>query len=140
MSTLGNGRTTSSIFPWSKVILLVMPFTSTISRAFSMMDDMSTPITCFAPARTANLWNPASQLAVDQCFPYSLYVHAENASSTSYIEDDLILEDMAILVDSIAIRSCANIIFLQCRKIQSANVRKITSTDYLPAFPHECLK
>jgi hypothetical protein len=38
------------------VILSDVPLTATISRAFSMMVDMSTPITCFAPAFTANLF------------------------------------------------------------------------------------
>jgi hypothetical protein len=55
MSTFGNGSSTSSIFPCRRVILSDIPFTATISRAFSMMVDMSTPITCLAPARTANL-------------------------------------------------------------------------------------
>ena len=32
-----------------------MLFAATISLAFSMMEDMSTPITCLAPALTANL-------------------------------------------------------------------------------------
>src|ERR1700753_4207440 len=56
MSTLGNGNCTSSIFPCNRVILSDMPFTATISLALSMIVDMSTPMTCFAPALTANLY------------------------------------------------------------------------------------
>ena len=60
MSTFGKGRVTSSILPCSRVILSAMPLTFTISRAFSMMVDMSTPITCLAPALMANLdWEMA---------------------------------------------------------------------------------
>jgi len=57
MSTFGKGSSTSSIFPCRRVILSDIPFTATISRAFSMIVDMSTPITCLAPAFTANLGN-----------------------------------------------------------------------------------
>ena len=38
-----------------KVILSDMPFTATISRALSIIVDISTPMTCFAPAFAANL-------------------------------------------------------------------------------------
>ena len=55
MSTFGNGSLTSSILPCKSVILSAMPLTFTISCALTMMVDMSTPITCFAPALTANL-------------------------------------------------------------------------------------
>jgi len=55
ISTFGKGNSTSSIFPCRSVILSDIPLTSTISRAFSMIVDISTPITCLAPALTANL-------------------------------------------------------------------------------------
>jgi len=55
MSTFGKGSSISSIFPWISVILSDIPLTLTISRALKMMVDMSTPMTCFAPALTANL-------------------------------------------------------------------------------------
>lgn len=46
----------------------------------------------------------------------SLYVHAENTGSASNIENDLVLEDVTVLVDSVAVGSCANIIFLLGRR------------------------
>ena len=55
MSTLGKGISISSILPWIRVIWSAIPLALTISRALKMMVDMSTPITCFAPALTANL-------------------------------------------------------------------------------------
>lgn len=44
------------------------------------------------------------------------YIHAQNTSSTADIEDDLVLEDVAVLVDGVAVRACAHIIFLEGRK------------------------
>lgn len=41
-----------------------------------------------------------------------LHAHAENTGSTSDIKNDLVLEDVAVLVDRVAVGSCADIIFL----------------------------
>lgn len=43
-------------------------------------------------------------------------IHAQNTSSTADIEDDLVLEDVAVLVDGVAVGACAHIIFLEGRK------------------------
>jgi hypothetical protein len=43
-------------------------------------------------------------------------IHAQNTSSTADIEDNLVLEDVAVLVDGVAVRACAHIIFLEGRK------------------------
>jgi hypothetical protein len=40
------------------------------------------------------------------------YIHAQNTGSTADIEDNLVLEDVAVLVDRVAVRAGANIIFL----------------------------
>lgn len=39
-------------------------------------------------------------------------VHAENTGTAADIEDDLVLEDVAVLVDGITVGSCTDIIFL----------------------------
>lgn len=52
--------------------------------------------------------------------PSRQYIHAENTSSTSNIENNLILEDVTVLVDRIAIRASADIIFLRERKNQKS--------------------
>lgn len=44
--------------------------------------------------------------------PRICHVHAKNASAASNVQDDLVLEDMTILVDSIAVGSGADIVFL----------------------------
>ena len=49
-----------------------------------------------------------SIVRIDKC----LHVHAENTGSTSDIKNDLVLEDVAVLVDRVAVGSCADIIFL----------------------------
>lgn len=57
-------------------------------------------MTCLAPALIANLHHLVS---IVNCTDRILYIHAENASSASNVEDDLILEDVAVLVDGIAV-------------------------------------
>ena len=41
-----------------------------------------------------------------------LHVHAENTGSAPDIENNLILENVAVLVDRVTVRSRANVIFL----------------------------
>jgi hypothetical protein len=40
-------------------------------------------------------------------------IHAENTGTATDIEDDLVLEDVAVLVDGITVGSCTDIIFLR---------------------------
>jgi hypothetical protein len=42
-----------------------------------------------------------------------LNVHAENTSTAAHIEDNLVLEDVAVLIDGITVGSSTDIIFLQ---------------------------
>lgn len=39
-------------------------------------------------------------------------LHAKNRSATSYIQNDLILEKMCVLVDSVLVRVCSHFVFL----------------------------
>src|SRR6266480_4717 len=110
ISTLGNGSCTSSILPCRRVIFAVIPFASTISLAFSIMVDMSTPMTCFAPALTANLENQVG--AVVSAFAFrGEHKHAENSSATSNIQHDLVLEQVSILVYGVAVAPRSDLIF-----------------------------
>lgn len=43
-------------------------------------------------------------------------IHAENTCSTTDVENNLVLEDMAVLVDGIAVRPGPDIIFLMREK------------------------
>jgi len=43
---------------------------------------------------------------------FFLHVHAENTGSAPDIENDFILENVAVLVDGVTVRSRANVIFL----------------------------
>jgi hypothetical protein len=40
-------------------------------------------------------------------------IHAKNTGTAANIKDDLVLEDVAVLVDGIAVGSCTDIIFLR---------------------------
>jgi hypothetical protein len=40
------------------------------------------------------------------------YVHAQDTSSTADVKDNLVLEDVAVLIDRVAVRAGADIIFL----------------------------
>lgn len=75
-----------------------------------MIEDMSTPMTCLAPARAANLCAIRPRHAPKV---FDLRIHAQNASAAADIEDNLVLEEMAVLVDGVAIRTGANIVFLK---------------------------
>ena len=117
MSTLGKGISISSILPWISVILSDMPLTATISRALKMMVDMSTPITCFAPALTANLTTihvrfcsqeTYNRMGVEQAH----CLHGQDGRSAADIEDDLVLEDVGVLSDGVHVRPSADLIFL----------------------------
>lgn len=50
------------------------------------------------------------------------YIHAQNTGTTADIEDDLVLEDVAVLVNGVAVRAGANIVFLKQNSSQSENV------------------
>lgn len=39
-------------------------------------------------------------------------VHGEDTGSAANIEDDLVLEEVGVLVDRVAVASCADLIFL----------------------------
>lgn len=80
------------------------------------MEDISTPMTCFAPARAANLFNKTINKRSKIPGLLSGCIHAQNTSSTADIEDDLVLEDVAVLVDGVAVGACAHIIFLEGRE------------------------
>jgi hypothetical protein len=67
-----------------------------------MIEDMSTPITCLAPALAANLQETTPSVHIPE-ITESSHIHAEDTGSTADIEDDLILKDMTVLVDGIAV-------------------------------------
>src|SRR6266498_3119478 len=111
MSTSGKGKVTSSILPWRRVILLDIPLAATISLAFSMIEDMSTPMTCLAPALTANLIEiNVSKERWQGCG--TGYLHGQDGSATTNIEDNLVFEDVAVLVHGISVGESTDLIFL----------------------------
>jgi hypothetical protein len=70
---------------------------------------MSTPITCLAPALTANL-----EISLE-CWKRKAKeddVHGKNRGSAADIEDNLVFEQVLVLHDSIHIGACSDFIFL----------------------------
>jgi hypothetical protein len=63
-----------------------------------MIVDMSTPITCFAPALAANLRN---EVSLGSQAAQEMSLHAKDTGSTANIKDDLVLEEMLVLNDSV---------------------------------------
>lgn len=47
------------------------------------------------------------------------YVHAQDGGTASNIKDDLVLEEVAVVVDRIAVRLGANFIFLHIKQVVS---------------------
>ena len=80
-----------------------------------MMVDMSTPMTCLAPAFTANLWPNGKTLAAgrrDGRGDFWSFLtkdglmgckHAEDGCTASDVQDDLVLENVSILIDGVAV-------------------------------------
>jgi hypothetical protein len=64
-----------------------------------MMVDMSTPMTCFAPAFTANLNGKYQRLHAGAVGGCRAFEHAEDGCTASDIEDDLVLEQVPVLID-----------------------------------------
>src|ERR1700761_2596578 len=144
ISTSGNGSSTSSILPCSNVILSDMPLAATISRALRMIVDISTPMTCFAPAFTANLQQSSQQWAIrgrwNGCravHAIGTDVHAEDGCTASHIQHHLVLEDVPVVVYCVAVRSCADFIFL-CGVLAGSHGCRYLG--YQPTFPRECLQ
>lgn len=138
MSTLGNGSTTSSILPCSRVILSDMPLTATISLALSMMVDMSTPITCFAPALTANLCLVCQSWSCDRKSRWGSEerIHAENSGTASDIEDDLVLEKVGILVDRVSV-ALGSYFILLLRLLVCVRYFKALACGPIPVCTHQ---
>ena|SRR5690242_5136259 len=67
-------------------------------------------------------------------------VHGEDTGSAANIEDDLVLEEVGVLVDRVAVASCADLIFLHLAVslcVLSYAGRKLGWD--VPAFPRGCL-
>lgn len=71
-------------------------------------------MTCLAPARTANLWHTH----VSGCGLEKEWVveHAEDGCTASNVEDDLVLEKVAVLVYRVAVALGTDFIFLHIRR------------------------
>lgn len=91
------------------MILSDNPLTSTISFALTMMVDMSTPITCFAPALAANL-KDSQRLRRNDGETGGRDLHAENTGTASDIENDLVLEQMLVLDNGVHVRSSSDLV------------------------------
>ena len=67
-----------------------------------MIVDMSTPMTCFAPALTANLADEIQSTFTGEEASIG-HEHAENPCTTSYVQDDFVFKEVFVLVDGILV-------------------------------------
>ncbi len=81
-------------------------------------------MTCFAPARTANLqyqevrslWTYYVGLEQEQGIEGCK--HAQDGCTASDIQDNLVLEDVSVLIDGISVRLCSNLVLLLLGRLQ----------------------
>jgi len=70
-------------------------------------------MTCFAPALTANLEYVYQQVLACGAWRGGVREHAEDGCAASDVEDDLVLEQVPVLVDRVAVALGADLVFLR---------------------------
>ena len=68
------------------------------------------------------------------------YIHAQNTSATANIENNLVLEEVAVLVNGVAVGTRANVVFL----LDTKRLSNMSHTGHcgvnIPAFLHGYLR
>lgn len=67
-------------------------------------------------------------------------IHGENRGTAANVEDNLVLEEVGVLVDRIAVASCADLIFLTLLSAFVLPLLVVQTRVVLPAFPRGCLR
>lgn len=115
------------------------------------MVDMSTPMTCLAPALTANLLQitvsvvltdirrEIGTVRVDRLHVDWTDIHAEDGCTASNVQDDFVFEDVLVVVDGISVGACADFIFLFNRLVSDGSTIYRIAVNQ-PTFLRGCLR